>query len=804
MPSTCAARLQQAAEPGTIVVGSARREPPRTHFELRRSRAARAEGEVRVGPAWFVGRRPRRGAARRPRPGRAACRSRPRARFPADDLRPRRREHRPELVTLLGDAGIGKSRLVREFLAPLEVDVRVLVGRCSPYGQSVTLWPLAEILKAEAVVLETDRSDAPSRRSHSSSRRVSTRARRRSPRSLTGSRLDTRPTAAGRSVRRRSIPATSTASSSRPGLRCSPRWASAGPSSPSSRTSIGPTATMLDVLDELAERLDGPILFLCTSRPDLFARVPTGAAGVGLQLAAARSAHQRGERAARLVPPRRRRPLRRRTPPDPRALRGQSVLPRGDCPAPDRRGLLVREGDPWMAREGIDDVEIPDNVHAVILARLDLLSAEEKRSFSGRRSWDGLLGRCRSDAGRRSTISTPPCTTLRRREFVLERVSSSIAGQTEFMFKHVLSTTWPREPPAPGPRPSARGDGRLDRADKRRAKRRARGASRASLRRSILVPPRRGPRRRPAPSCSPRPENAQRRFAIQQGNASGNGPSSFPRRERSGSSPSRPWATSSISRASATPPGARTARRARSSPIMIPHSRGSRGRPPSLGARWTRHDARASRDRGGPRLIDSGIARQRSPARSARGSWSPEASFSPARARFDDDCGGGCSGGRAAAEQLGDPDLLSAALDLVQAGTPTVAATATVPHELEAQRAHPSDDRREGDRRLARRGGVVGTAPRPLPRGRGTCERVRRAFSRGRPRLISPRARVARHGPLMLGDWDAALADQAEVERVAGQDPRELPAGYTVRATRAPRSATSSAARRGLRTDTSS
>ena len=56
-----------------------------------------------------------------------------------------RRERRPELVTLLGDAGIGKSRLVREFLEPLEIDVRVLVGRCLAYGQSVTLWPLGKV-----------------------------------------------------------------------------------------------------------------------------------------------------------------------------------------------------------------------------------------------------------------------------------------------------------------------------------------------------------------------------------------------------------------------------------------------------------------------------------------------------------------------------------------------------------------------------------------------------------------------------------------------------------------------------------
>ena len=58
---------------------------------------------------------------------------------------------------MIGDAGVGKSRLAREFLSPLEGEAKVLIGRCLSYGQGVTLWPFAEMLKAEAGVLETDR-----------------------------------------------------------------------------------------------------------------------------------------------------------------------------------------------------------------------------------------------------------------------------------------------------------------------------------------------------------------------------------------------------------------------------------------------------------------------------------------------------------------------------------------------------------------------------------------------------------------------------------------------------------------------
>ena len=51
------------------------------------------------------------------------------------------------LVTILADAGVGKSRLVREFTSGLAEDVTVLHGRCLPYGEGITYWPLAEIVR---------------------------------------------------------------------------------------------------------------------------------------------------------------------------------------------------------------------------------------------------------------------------------------------------------------------------------------------------------------------------------------------------------------------------------------------------------------------------------------------------------------------------------------------------------------------------------------------------------------------------------------------------------------------------------
>src|SRR5262249_12551900 len=51
------------------------------------------------------------------------------------------------LFTLIGPAGIGKSRLTLEVVRSVEDEARVLTGRCLPYGEGITFWPLAEIVR---------------------------------------------------------------------------------------------------------------------------------------------------------------------------------------------------------------------------------------------------------------------------------------------------------------------------------------------------------------------------------------------------------------------------------------------------------------------------------------------------------------------------------------------------------------------------------------------------------------------------------------------------------------------------------
>jgi predicted ATPase/class 3 adenylate cyclase len=64
------------------------------------------------------------------------------------------------LVTVTGAPGIGKTRLTEEFLGVLGDEVRVLSGRCLPYGDGITFWPLAEVVRGAAGITEEDSAEA--------------------------------------------------------------------------------------------------------------------------------------------------------------------------------------------------------------------------------------------------------------------------------------------------------------------------------------------------------------------------------------------------------------------------------------------------------------------------------------------------------------------------------------------------------------------------------------------------------------------------------------------------------------------
>ncbi len=65
-----------------------------------------------------------------------------------------RDERTCRLVTVSGEAGIGKTRLTDEFVRRLGLDARVLIGRCLSFGEGITYWPIAEAVRAEAGIAD--------------------------------------------------------------------------------------------------------------------------------------------------------------------------------------------------------------------------------------------------------------------------------------------------------------------------------------------------------------------------------------------------------------------------------------------------------------------------------------------------------------------------------------------------------------------------------------------------------------------------------------------------------------------------
>jgi class 3 adenylate cyclase len=141
-----AARLEQAAAPGEILIGSRTLRLVRDAVDAESVDPLQARGKAEPLPAHrLLAVRP--GAAGLERRGDTSLIGREREmRLLRDVFERVVDERRCYLFTLLGAAGIGKSRLVRQFLLGVSGDGTVVRGRCLPYGEGITYWPLAEVL----------------------------------------------------------------------------------------------------------------------------------------------------------------------------------------------------------------------------------------------------------------------------------------------------------------------------------------------------------------------------------------------------------------------------------------------------------------------------------------------------------------------------------------------------------------------------------------------------------------------------------------------------------------------------------
>ena len=154
-----AARLQQSAEPGEVLLGETTWRLVRDAVEVREPRAISVKGrEQPVDARSLVAvRHVQESISRRvggPMVGRERELGTLLSAFErvVDD-------ETCVLVTVLGTPGVGKSRLVHEFLASVRSRARVLRGRCLPYGEGITWLPVADLLRSAVGAAEDDDGD---------------------------------------------------------------------------------------------------------------------------------------------------------------------------------------------------------------------------------------------------------------------------------------------------------------------------------------------------------------------------------------------------------------------------------------------------------------------------------------------------------------------------------------------------------------------------------------------------------------------------------------------------------------------
>ncbi len=331
-----------------------------------------------------------------------------------------REERSPQLVTLVGVPGIGKTRLVTELFRAIEREVALVSwrqGRSLPYGEGVTFWALAEIVKAQAGILESDSAAEAEEKLGRMVARLDVDASEaqwfeRHLRPLAGLAEDS-PAGPeeGSAAWRRFLEALA---DERPLVLVFEdlHWAD---------------DALLEFVDQLVERASGvPLLVLGTARPELLQRRSDWGGGKPNAITVSLSPLS-DEETAHLV---------------------QALLDRTLMDARTQDALLTRAGgNPLYAEqyarillERGDVLELPEAVQGIIAARLDALSEGEKRLIQdaavvGKVFW---LGAVEAIDGFTRWQGEELLRALERKEFVQRSRSSSVASESEYAFRHVL------------------------------------------------------------------------------------------------------------------------------------------------------------------------------------------------------------------------------------------------------------------------------------------------------------------------------------------------------------------------------
>ena len=150
-----AARLEQEAPKGEILIGAPTHRLVRGEVEVEEVEPLTLKGKSEPVPAFrLIGLRDR--PSQIARPGAALIGREAELETLEGAMERAIERRRCELMTVIGSAGVGKSRLAEELIRRIEGDARVLQGRCVAYGEGITFWPVAEVLRQAADIVEND------------------------------------------------------------------------------------------------------------------------------------------------------------------------------------------------------------------------------------------------------------------------------------------------------------------------------------------------------------------------------------------------------------------------------------------------------------------------------------------------------------------------------------------------------------------------------------------------------------------------------------------------------------------------
>ena len=302
-------------------------------------------------------------------------------------------EHACHLITVFGLAGVGKSRLIEEFISAVGRSASVVKGRCLAYGEGITFWPITEIVRQAAAINDRDTIDQTQTKIASLLVRLDDGAlvAERITQMMGLSRADVSPGETFRSVRR----LFECLADDRPAVVVIEdiHWAE---------------PTLLDLIENIADwSRDASIQLICTARPELLDE-RTGWGGGKPNAASVLLAPLSEEETNTLI--------------DHRLgevrLPKEAMSPIGELAGGNplfieellssliEEGNLVEDGGQWTARNDLRDIEIPPSIQALLAAQFDRLDAVERRVHrSRRRRREGVrscgcrVSRCRCRRG---------------------------------------------------------------------------------------------------------------------------------------------------------------------------------------------------------------------------------------------------------------------------------------------------------------------------------------------------------------------------------------------------------------------